>query len=106
MSSIYIMDNMSFKFLIQATRVLQINNYDDKELKMVYDYAVSLDNDILNSYFESCSIIGFKNDLELYIEILDAMIYVFEEMEEYEKCYVLKKKKDESIKIINDRKIN
>ncbi len=103
MNSIYVMD-MSFKFLIQATRVLQVNNYDDKELKMIYNYAVSLDNEILNSYFDSCSIIGFKNDLELYIEIIDAMIYIFEEMEEYEKCYVLKKKKEESIKIISKNK--
>jgi hypothetical protein len=104
MNDIYGME-MSFKFLIQATRILQINNYDDKELKLIYEYSVSLDNEILNDYFNSCSIIGFKNDLELYIEIVEAMIHIFEEMEEYEKCFVLKKKKEESIKIINKNKI-
>jgi len=102
-NNIYSME-MSFKFLIQATRILQINNYDDKELKLIYEYSVSLDNEILNDYFSGCSIIGFKNDLELYIEIVDAMIHIFEGMEEYEKCYVLKKKKEESLKIINKNK--
>jgi len=95
---------MSFKFLIQATRILEINNYDDKELKLIYEYSVSLDNESLIQYFKSCSIIGFKNDLELYIEIIDAMIHIFESMEEYEKCYVLKNKKEESLKIINKNK--
>lgn len=103
MNSIYGMD-MSFKFLIQATRVLQINNYDDKELKLIYQYAVSLENDTLIDYFNNCSLLGFKNDLELYIEIVDAMIKIFEEMEEYEKCFVLKSKKEESLKIINENK--
>jgi len=32
------------------------------------------------------------------------MIHIFEEMEEYEKCFVLKKKKEECIKIINGYK--
>ena len=95
---------MSFKFLIQATRVLLVNNYDDEELKMIYKYAVSLDNDILIDYFNTCSLIGFKTDLDLYLEIVESMIYIFEEMEEYEKCFVLKKKKEECIKIINDYK--
>ncbi len=103
MNDIYGME-MSFKFLIQATRVLLVNNYDDEELKMIYNYAVSLDNDILIDYFNSCSLIGFKTDLDLYLEIVEGMIHIFEELEEYEKCFVLKKKKEECIKIINDYK--
>ena len=95
---------MSFKFLIQATRVLLVNNYDDEELKMIYKYAISLDNDILIDYFNTCSLIGFKTDLDLYLEIVESMIHIFEEMEEYEKCFVLKKKKEECIKIINEYK--
>ncbi len=103
MNNIYNMD-MSFKFLIQATRVLHINNYDDQELKMVFDYIVSIDNEELNSYFETCTILGFKNDLELYMDIISSLIYIYEDMEEYEKCYVLKKKNEECIQIINKNK--
>lgn len=102
MNSIYVMD-MSFKFLIQATRVLHINNYDDKELKMIYDYASSLDNDILNSYFDECSILGYESDLELYLDIVQALIKIYEEMEEYEKCHVLKLKQNECYKIISKK---
>jgi hypothetical protein len=103
MNNIYSME-MSFNFLIQATRVLQINNYDDDELKMIYRYIVSIDKEILIDYFNTCSIFGLKNDLYLYLEIVDNMIYIFEEMEEYEKCFVLKNKKDECIEIINNNK--
>lgn len=103
MNSIYGMD-MSFKFLIQATRVLQINNYDDKELKLIYQYTVSLENDTLIDYFNNSSLLGFGNDLELYVEIVSAMITIFEDMEEYEKCFVLKNKREECFKIINQNK--
>jgi hypothetical protein len=95
--------DVSFNFLIQAARVLQVKNYNEKELRMVYNYAVNIDNDILNNYFNNYSILGFENDLILYLEIVDALINIFEELEEYEKCHVLKLKKDESNKIINQK---
>ena len=69
MLTIYL--NMSFNFLIQATRVLNGNSFDEDELKMVTDYVLSLDNDILKDYFNTCTILSYDNDLELYIEILD-----------------------------------
>lgn len=94
--------NMSFNFLLQATRVLSINNFDDDELKMVYEFMVGLDNEILNDYNMSCNIISYNNDLELYVEIIEALIDIFEEREEYEKCSVLKSKLDES-KIILEK---
>ena len=96
---------MNFNFLLQATRVLNVGNYDEEELTMIYDFITSLDNDILNDYNNTCTILSYDNDLELYIEIIDSLILVFEEREEYEKCAKLKKKKEESIKIININKI-
>jgi hypothetical protein len=96
---------MSINFLLQATRVLSFGNYDDVELSMTYNYLTALDNEILNDYFNTCTILAYNNDLELYIEIVETLIMVFEEREEYEKCAKLKKKKEESIKIINANKI-
>jgi len=94
----------SFSFLLQATRVLHIGNYDDEELKMIYGYVTSLDNDILNDYYNTCTLLTYYNDLELYIEIVEALIYIYEENEEYEKCIILKNKKEESIKITRLKK--
>ena len=37
--------SMSFNFLLQATRVLSLNNYDEDELKMVYEFMIGLDGD-------------------------------------------------------------
>ena len=96
---------MSINFLLQATRVLSFGNYDDVELSMTYNYLTALDNEILNDYFNTCTILAYNNDLELYIEIVETLILVFEEREEYEKCAKLIKKKEESINIINTNKI-
>ena len=94
--------SMSFNFLLQATRVLSLNNYDEDELKMVYEFMIGLDNEILNDYNMNCNIVSYNNDLELYIEISETLIDIFEEKEEYEKCQQLKCKIDES-KIILEK---
>lgn len=96
---------MSINILLQATRVLSFGNYDDVELSMTYNYLTALDNEILNDYFNTCTILAYNNDLELYIEIVETLIIVFEEREEYEKCAKLIRKKEESINIINTNKI-
>jgi hypothetical protein len=96
--------DMSFNFLIQAIRVLQINNYDDDEVKMIYKYTINLDYEILNEYYNSYNVMGFENDLILYIDIIESLIFIYEDLEEYEKCYVLKRKKDECLEIINKNK--
>jgi hypothetical protein len=97
--------DMSINILLQATRVLSFGNYDDVELSMTYNYLTALDNEILNDYFNTCTILAYNNDLELYIEIVETLIIVFEEKEEYEKCAKLIRKKEESINIINTNKI-
>jgi hypothetical protein len=106
MSDIY--DNsmsMPSNFLLQSTRVLHNDNYDEDELEMITNFMVAVDNEILNEYNNTCTIISYDNDLQLYIEILDELIRVFEDREEYEKCELLKNKKDDSLEIINNTKI-
>jgi hypothetical protein len=95
----------SFNFLLQASRVLYVGGYDEKELTMIYDFIVSIDKIVLDDYFNTCTILTYQNDLELYIEILDSLIKVLEEREEYEKCNFLMKKKNESIEIMNQKTI-
>jgi hypothetical protein len=92
----------SFSFLLQATRVLHVGNYDDEELKMIYGFISSLDNVTLNEYYSNCTLLTYYNDLELYIEIVEELINIYEEREEYEKCMELKNKKNESIKIMQN----
>ena len=101
---LFIMD-MSVSFLLQATRVLHVDNYDDDELTMIYNFVINLDNDILNDYNNTCTILSYDNDLELYIEIVDSLIMIFEEKEEYEKCELLLFKREESVEIINSKTI-
>ena len=91
---------MSINFLLQATRIIHIGNYDDTETRMIYDYLRNLDNDTLNTYFITNSVLNYNNDLEFYIEVINKMIGILEEEEEYEKCQVLLKKKEESLDIM------
>jgi hypothetical protein len=92
---------MSINFLLQAVRIIHIGNYDDSELKMIYDYLRNLDNIILNEYFNAHSVLQYNNDLEFCIEVIDKMIKIFEGKEEYEKCQILLNKKEESLDITN-----
>ena len=92
---------MSLNFLLQATRILHVGNYDEDELEMIYNFFISVDNEILNDYYSRCTILLYNNDLELYIEIIDSLIEIFEENEEYERCLLLKHQKEESLKIMN-----
>ncbi len=96
---------MLVNFLMQATRVLHVGNYDEDELEMVYEFVSSIDNEILNDYNNTCTIISYDNDLQLYVEIFDTLIKIYEEKEEYEKCEILKFKKDDSITIMNTKTI-
>jgi hypothetical protein len=96
---------MSFNFLIQATRVLDKDNLSENELDMVYMYVISLDNDTLNDYNNTCTILSYDNDLELYLEIIDALIKIYEEKEEYEKCSLLIQKKEDATIIIENKNI-
>jgi hypothetical protein len=96
---------MTVNFLIQATRVLQVGGYEEDELIMVYNFMTAIDNEILNEYNCTCTILSYENDLELYIEILDALMMIFEEREEYEQCEILKTKKEESLLIMKTKTI-
>lgn len=87
-------------FLLQSTRILHVGNYEEDELQMIYDYTLDLDNVALNEYLNSSTILSYNNDLELYIEIIDVLIGIYVEREEYEKCFSLKNKKEEAIKLI------
>jgi len=98
MSSPLFMD-MSISFLLQATRVLHVGNYDDDEVQMIYDYIRNLDNELIFHYHSNKTILSYENDLELLLEIIDKMIRILEQTEEYEKCLILKNKKENCIKI-------
>lgn len=96
---------MSVSFLLQATRILHVGNYDDDEVRMIYDFIKTIDNEIIFEYHSTSTILSYDTDLDLLIEIIDRMISILEEEEEYEKCLVLKNKKEQCLKIKNKKTI-
>jgi len=99
----YLSNMSTITFLLQATRILHVGNYDEDELRMIYDFTTQLDNVVLNEYLNNTTILSYNNDLELYVEILQSLINIFEGREEYEKCNLLKIKIEESIKLIKTK---
>lgn len=93
------------KFLLQATRVLGGNDFTEDELIMISSFMMAVDEEIMNDYKNTCTILSYDNDLELYVEIIDVLIKIYEEREEYEICEELKHKKDESLIIISSNTI-
>jgi hypothetical protein len=93
-------NRMSINFLLQAVRIIHIGNYDDTEIRMIYDYLRNLDNATLFDYFNSYTVLQYNSDLEFCIEVIDKMIKVLEDKEEYEKCQILLNKKEESLDIM------
>jgi len=97
---------MSINFLLQATRIIHNGNYDDTEIRMIYDYLRNLDYSVLIDYFSTYTVLRYNNDLELCVEVIDNMIAILEKEEEYEKCQVLLNKKEESSDIMNIKENN
>lgn len=92
--------NITVNFLLQATRILHVGNYNDDDLEMVYNFMVNVDNEILIHYLNSKSVLAYESDLELYIELIDVLVSIYEDNEEYENCKKLLDKKEESIIIL------
>jgi hypothetical protein len=92
--------NITVNFLLQATRILHVGNYNDDDLEMVYNFMVNVDNEILIHYLNSKSVLAYESDLELYIELIDVLVSIYENNEEYENCKKLLDKKEEAIIIL------
>ncbi len=93
--------DLSVNFLLQSTRILHVGNYDEDELEMIYKFISKVDKTILIHYLTSKTILSYDSDLELCLEIVTALVNIYEEREEYERCLILTKKKDKIIKILN-----
>ena len=87
--------------MLKATRILQVDNYDDNDLEMIYNYVISIDYETLIDYNNNRTILIYDNDLEFYIEIIDVLTQALIDIEDYEKCQVLKYKKEECLRIMN-----
>jgi len=96
---------MNINFLMQATKVLSTNDYDGNELEIITNFLIAADEDLLYDFNNTCTILTYDNDLELYIEILSTLIKVYEEREEYEMCDLIKYKLEDAKEIINKKTI-
>lgn len=95
--------NISFSLLLQAIKVLDVNNHMEVDLEMVYQIISSIDNKTLIHYYNSNSIFIYDNDLDLFLEIVNIVIKIFEDKEQFEKCHLLKIKYMDALFIIESK---
>lgn len=100
MNNIYL-EKVNYDFLFQAVKILHTNQNDKYELDIVFDFIIQLTDETIFTYIEKNTIISYENDLELYFEVIDKLIQIFEDekYEEYEKCELLLNKKKYCMKI-------
>jgi hypothetical protein len=90
---------MNLYFIMQVIRLFQSKNFTENELRMAYDYLITIDNDVLNLYINSVE------DIEVYTIALNLILDIYIKREEYEKCNMIKNKIDSANNIINENVI-
>jgi len=95
---------VNYDFLLQAVKIIHTNKNDKSELDIVYQFILQLSEETLKFYITNCTILTYKNDLELFLELIDNLIKIYEsdEYQEYEKCYMLLKKKEYTLNFIEN----
>lgn len=93
----------NFLFLLQTAKLVRSGNYNDNDIDFMNELVLSIDNNLLIDYNNTTTIKSLGNDLDFYNKIIKFLITYFEDTEEYEKCYFLKKKLDESIDIKSNK---
>ncbi len=89
----------NFLFLLQTAKLIKSGNYDESDVDFINELVLSIDNDLLIDYNSTSTIKSLGNDLDFYIKIVQFLLNYFEDTEEYEKCFFLKKKLDGSYDI-------
>lgn len=89
----------NFLFLLQSAKLIKSGDYNQDDIDFINELVLSIDNDLLIDYNSNITISSLGNDLDFYIKVVNFLIKYFEDEENYESCFFLKKKLDESLDI-------
>lgn len=96
----------NFLFLLQSVKHIKSGEYTNEDVDFINDLVLTIDNDTLIEYNNTCSISSLGNDLMFYDKVVKFLIEYYEGTEEYEKCEELKNKLSESMDIKNKNLTN
>lgn len=88
-------------FLIMSKKILNSIELENHELEKIYDFVLTIDNYTLSKYINEQTLTTYNNDFEIYLYILNRLIVVYEDTQEYEKCMLLLRKKNKVINELN-----
>lgn len=78
--------NDTFRYLLQSARLISSKRASEDDIEFVKDLILSLENDEIIGYYNTCTITSIGSDYNLYVKLIRYLIKHYEETEEYEKC--------------------
>ena len=75
------------------------------ELDLITNFILNTDEEMLYDFNNTCTFTTYDCDLDLYLEIIDVLIKIYEDTESYEVCEMLKNKKLDTITIKENKTI-
>jgi hypothetical protein len=83
-----------FDYLLQAVKVLHTGNNNSYELNTVYEWILVVDDETILHYKKINTVVSFDSDFDLFVDLIDYLIGIYEKIEDYERCEKLLNKKN------------
>jgi hypothetical protein len=99
MKNYYTFD-FTFDYLLNSVKALHSDNKSENIIETIYEWVLLADDELIKKYSERTSIDTYKNDLELYLSMINYVIESYEKIEEYEKCDRLLNRKNQFIGLL------
>lgn len=98
----YFTFDFKINYLIYALKILHTEEKNEMNMNFLYEYVLLTDIDTLKLYKIEKTIVP-NSDLEIFIDIIDSLIFYYENIEDYEKCHRLKIKKIECQTMLDNK---
>jgi hypothetical protein len=86
---------------MMSKKMLNSTELENPELDEIYDFVLTIDNYTLTKYINEQTLTIYNNDFEIYLYMLNKLITIYEDTQQYEKCMLLLRKKNKVINELN-----
>jgi hypothetical protein len=96
----YFTFDLNFDYLLNSVKALHSDNKSGDIIENIYEWVLIADDNLIKNYADRKSLSTYKNDLDLYVSMIDNLIEYYESIEEFEKCERLLNRKNQFIGLL------